>query len=195
MADKDFVIENGVLTKYTGKGVDIVIPDGVTAIGEHAFSFSDITSVKIPPSVTSIGKSAFFCCMKLADVTINNGTRTIGNCAFEQSAITNLIIPDSVTTIGHMAFSECHNLTSISISDSVTSISEKAFFWCESLESVFYKGSKAGFKKLVVFDNENNLFDNGKKNKKIYFYSEEQPSEDEMWDYFWHYVEGVPTMW
>lgn len=195
MATTDFVIENGLLTKYTGKGVDIVIPDGVTAIGEHAFSFSDITSVKIPPSVTGIGKSAFFCCMKLADVTINNGTRTIGNCAFEQSAITNLIIPDSVTTIGHMAFSECHNLTSISISDSVTSISEKAFFWCESLERVFYKGSKAGFKKLVVFDNENNLFDNGKKNIKIYFYSEEKPDENEMWEYFWHYVDGVPTVW
>ena len=36
---KDFVIENGVLTKYVGKGGDVVIPNGVTSIGEWAFKF------------------------------------------------------------------------------------------------------------------------------------------------------------
>ena len=34
----DFIIENGVLTKYVGLGGDIVIPDGVTAIGTGAFA-------------------------------------------------------------------------------------------------------------------------------------------------------------
>ena len=33
----DFVIEQGVLTKYTGPGGDVVIPDGVTEIGYQAF--------------------------------------------------------------------------------------------------------------------------------------------------------------
>ena len=149
----------------------------------------------MPDSATHIGKAAFFCCHNLAEVSINNGMRAIGTAAFEQCAITNLIIPDSVTTIGYMAFSECHNLKSIFITDSVTSIESNAFFWCESLECVYYKGTKKGFKKLLVYDNENNLFDNGKKNIKIYFYSEEKPAEDEMWDYFWHYVDGVPTAW
>ena len=31
----DFVINNGVLEKYTGKGKDVVIPDGVTGIGDN----------------------------------------------------------------------------------------------------------------------------------------------------------------
>ena len=34
----DFIIENGVLTKYVGPGGDVVIPDGVVEIGASAFS-------------------------------------------------------------------------------------------------------------------------------------------------------------
>ena len=33
----DFVIENGVLTKYVGPGGDVAVPEGVTEIGENAF--------------------------------------------------------------------------------------------------------------------------------------------------------------
>ena len=34
---KDFVIENGVLTKYVGTEKEVVIPNSVTKIGERAF--------------------------------------------------------------------------------------------------------------------------------------------------------------
>jgi len=33
----DFVIENGILKKYTGSGGEVVIPEGVSAIGNLAF--------------------------------------------------------------------------------------------------------------------------------------------------------------
>ena len=33
----DFIIENGVLTKYVGPGGDVVIPSGVSTIGKKAF--------------------------------------------------------------------------------------------------------------------------------------------------------------
>jgi len=33
----NFIITNDVLTKYTGKGRDVVIPDSVTSIGFSAF--------------------------------------------------------------------------------------------------------------------------------------------------------------
>ena len=35
--ESDFVIENGVLTKYVGPGGNIVIPSGATSIGKEAF--------------------------------------------------------------------------------------------------------------------------------------------------------------
>ena len=57
--NKDFVIENGVLKKYVGSGGDVVIPEGVTAIGELAFrDCKDVVTVHMPNSVTTINRSA-----------------------------------------------------------------------------------------------------------------------------------------
>ena len=62
-SNNDFEIKNGVLVKYTGAGGDVVIPDGVTGIGDHAFSqCKSLTSVTIPDGVTSIGDCAFLGC-------------------------------------------------------------------------------------------------------------------------------------
>ena len=68
----DFQIENGVLVKYTGNGGDVVIPDGVTSIGNEAFyEYSSLTSVTLPDSLTSIGDSAFYNCSRLTSITMN----------------------------------------------------------------------------------------------------------------------------
>ena len=59
----DFVIENGVLKYYTGAGGIVVIPDGVTEIGNYAFNIcTSLTSITIPDSVTSIGDRGFRGC-------------------------------------------------------------------------------------------------------------------------------------
>ena len=73
----DFVIENGVLKQYTGPGGDVVIPDGVTDIGNGAFkNCLSITSITWPGSVKSIAGNAFEGCKGLADkdgfVIVNN---------------------------------------------------------------------------------------------------------------------------
>ena len=65
---------------------DLVIPEGVTSIGDYAFYYcSSLTSVTIPGSVTSIGDYAFSDC----------------------SGLTSVIIPGSVTSIGDGAFRGC----------------------------------------------------------------------------------------
>ena len=90
---------NGLIKK-------IVISQGVTSIGDYAFSnCKSLTSIEIHDSVTSIGDSAFEDC----------------------ESLTSIEIPDSVTSIGKYAFYNCTSLISIEIPDSVTSIGGATF--------------------------------------------------------------------
>ena len=117
---------------------NVKIGDGVTSIGDYAFSdLMNLTSVTIPVGVTSIGSSAFRDCQNLTSVTIPNTVTSIGQSAFQQCfSLTSLTIPNSVTSIGDYAFSSCWGLTSITIPESVTSIGEGLFSGCSGLTSV-----------------------------------------------------------
>jgi len=122
----DFVIINNVLIKYKGDNPDVIIPYGVTSIGDGAFIYiysyqSDgaaildaglwpsidgpaIESVIIPESVTYIGEAAFIQCNSLKYVEIPNSVTSIGYRAF-CIGDADIKIPDSVTYIGAEAFS------------------------------------------------------------------------------------------
>lgn len=84
---KGCIIENGVLKKYVGNNVKVIIPDGVISIGAGAFdnSFfgkSTIESIKIPNSVEVIGPEAFKDCKMLTAITIPTGVKNISPKAF-----------------------------------------------------------------------------------------------------------------
>jgi hypothetical protein len=84
------VIEDGALRHYVGEDDAIVIPDGVTVIGEYAFNHChSALAVTIPDGVTEIRKFAFNWCIYMTSVTI----------------------PASVTEIGDWAFDRCPSLT------------------------------------------------------------------------------------
>ena len=138
---------------------EIVVEDGVTSIGEGAFSYcTSLTSVAIPDSVTSIGSYAFYQCTSLTSVAIPDSVTSIGDCAFYHcTSLTSVAIPDSVTSIGHNAFYCCDSLTSVAIPDSVTSIGDFAFNWCDSLTDVYYSGSEAQWASINIGESNDPL--------------------------------------
>jgi hypothetical protein len=67
----------------------LVIPDGITEIGNYAFAGTQITSVILPGSVTRIGANAFRDCKQLTNVIIPSSVTSItfGSSAFSQTAL------------------------------------------------------------------------------------------------------------
>ena len=82
----------------------VVIPEGITSIGNSTFSDSGITSVIIPEGVTSIG-----------------------NYVFSGCDLTSIELPESLRSLGEGVFSYCYDLKSISIPAGVTRIESGAF--------------------------------------------------------------------
>lgn len=137
MADAE-IDEYGVLTKYSGKEMELSIPDGVVIIGEGAFSGrKHLECVIIPDSVVVISKNAFSGCTSLTDVIIPNSVMLIEDYAFNYCTnLKNITISDGVKAIGDGAFFECTSLTSVTIGDGVKAIGREAFSGCTSLTNV-----------------------------------------------------------
>ena len=123
---------------WISKIKSVVIEDGVTRIGSHAFMrCSSLTDVNIPNSVTSIGSSAFYGCSSLKKINIPNSVTSIGaNAFFECTSLVEVNIQDGIVTIAESAFANCSSLAHVNIPNSVTSIGEDAFISCTSLTEI-----------------------------------------------------------
>jgi BspA type Leucine rich repeat region (6 copies) len=121
----------------------VVIPSGVTTIGDSAFSgCTALTSVTIPSTVTTIGSEAFFGCSVLSSVSLPSGLTTLGTSAFYGCpALASVTIPQGITALGDQVFYQCTSLTSVTIPSGVTTIGTGTFFGCTGITSVSLPGS------------------------------------------------------
>ena len=131
----DFVIENGVLEKYTGAGENPVVPGEVTDIGDSAFRSCKIKSVKLPEKLKSIGDKAFAWCHSLGEVEIPDGVSAIGKGAFRNSGLETVKLPKKLKTLKEELFTGAE-LNSIDIPEGVTKIEREAFRSCGKLSRV-----------------------------------------------------------
>lgn len=125
----------------------VTIDDGVTSIGNSAFSYcSALVSAEIPPSVERIGSCAFYGCLRLTEATIPSGVKSVERDAFKQ----------------------CKRLTGIRIPDSVTSIDPGAFAACDDLERILVEEGNAAFCDVdgVLFNKEKTVLHSYPKGKQ-----------------------------
>ncbi len=100
-------------SRYSGR---FVIPEGVTVIGEGAFSgCSSLTALTIPEGVTSIESYAMFYCNGLSSISL----------------------PASVSFIGEGAFAYCNEVRSYAVS------AENAYFMADETGTLYNKEQTA----------------------------------------------------
>ena len=149
----------------------IVLPKGITTIGDDAFSYNtSLTSIKIPNTVTSIGKRAFQGCANLTSIEIPDTVTYIGDYCFSGcnrlqkiklskkiqtinqrllqgcSSLTEIEIPEGVKSIGYAAFSSCSKLTTITLPASLTSLSGVAIARLNRLTEIKIADGNNSFK-------------------------------------------------
>ncbi len=122
--------------------VSVVIPEGITAIGQlgpagsGAFTDCDsLTNVSLPSSLRIIGSLTFEECRSLTHLVIPDGVTGIGGGAFDGSGITSLTLPDSVTTLQN-AFQYCYGLTNVVLSTNLTNLVSDTFYECPLLSKI-----------------------------------------------------------
>lgn len=132
----DFIIENGVLTKYVGPGGDVVIPEGVTAIGVQAFSKCEtVTSVFLPDTVKMIANGAFDYCKNMTHIRLPSIMKLIHDAAFRSChALVSIELPAGIDRICRYTFAGCGSLKRVEIPEDIIYVETGAFSCCDELE-------------------------------------------------------------
>ena len=136
-------IENGVLISFRGDDTELIIPDGVTKIGQNAcFFHTQITKLIIPEGVTVIGENAFKDCHGISEVVLPESLTEIGRCAFYACGIKQINFPKNLKTIYSMAFGFT-KIINVIVPDTVEYLAFDAFH--PTLYPLFTNESKEDF--------------------------------------------------
>ena len=130
----------------------IVLPKGITTIGDDAFSYNtSLTSIKIPNTVTSIGKRAFQGCTNLTSIEIPDTVTYIGDYCFSGcNRLQKIKLSKKIQTINQRLLQGCSSLTEIEIPEGVKSIGYAAFISCNKLTTITLPASLTSFNGTAI---------------------------------------------
>ena len=129
--------DNSILFVNASITGNVTVRDGITKIGEGAFSGrTGLTGITLPESCTVIDPNAFKNCTALTDINFPEKLELIGRNAFYNSGITSLKLSQPGIHVGGFAFAYCHQLKSVEITSTDFDLMEWAFARCENLETV-----------------------------------------------------------
>lgn len=133
----------------------IMIPKGVTQIGEGAFEFcQNMTTVTfqtnadgLSSSLETVDNYAFYGDGKITSLSFNENLVTIGDLALVYNfSLTSIKLPNSLVNIGAHFVCDAKNLPTITIPANVTNINGAFLHGCENLRTVYMLGYPSNLK-------------------------------------------------
>ena len=123
---------------YRASVSSIVVEDGITRIGNQAFTnLTKAEKASLPETVTSIGSYAFSYCPALKEVSLPSNIDVLEEYTFNDcSSLVKIVIPDGVTTIANYTFFNCSALETVIFPESLTEIGYQAFYGCSSINEL-----------------------------------------------------------
>ena len=108
---------------------DLVLPHGLTYIGDYAFQACGCQTVRLPETLTHIGEHAFEGVSDVKEITIPGGVKTVSDAAFFMcSGLESVTFQSGVETVEPTAFALCNSLKWIMVPASLMEIASGAFF-------------------------------------------------------------------
>ena len=190
---------------------DLVLStDGTTVMSCNNVDTAEL--LIIPDSVTSFEDDKIFVyCHSLKYVSFGEGLLKVN---LQGAPIEHIYIPANITVILY----DCDNLDTVIWADGIMNVDEfgiysgyigrelrfstiqnivipvsvskikEGVFWHTELTTVYYMGTAEDWNDIDIEDEQNE----GLLNAARYYYSETEPIES---GNYWHYVDGVPTVW
>ena len=109
----------------------------VNEIGDYAFYYTDVQSIRIPSTITTIGGGVFQGCSKLCTVYLPDRLESMGAYCFSRcGSLISIIFPNQMTVIPRGAFESCRRLREVNLPESLYEIGDMSFSCCSSLYEI-----------------------------------------------------------
>ena len=93
--EQNHCIGNTPWKEYISQINNIVVEEGITSIGVHAFKWTSANNVSLPSSLENIGMAAFQYASALTNITLPSHLEHIGHAAFNSTSIAYFTLPES----------------------------------------------------------------------------------------------------
>jgi len=131
-------------TSFRGTGMtSYTVPGHITEIGSSVFSYTDyLERVVIHDGVTRIGDHAFAFAAALKEVTWPSAAKTIEVATFYECGLTTFVIPATVTAVEDYGFYNCYALEKLYVLGDLKTIGDHVFTDCTKLTIYGRSGTK-----------------------------------------------------
>ena len=114
---------------------EVILPEGVTSIGNEAFKNTSIYGVKLPSTLETIGRDCFNMCGLIEEIRMPNSVTSVGRGAFYGCVnMSTMVFSDKLEEIESLVCGECHSLKNLHLPSKLISIKSQAFYRNQQLE-------------------------------------------------------------